>query len=106
MAMSSASIASCILSLNASRSFTLSVQNIEFSIASNTKFVMEFAYSPLSLNAVIFAHNPPSNVAEPSKADQNITRRLKDALALVDIRVLDHIVVGSDIVSFTERGLI
>lgn len=56
--------------------------------------------------AVIFAHNHPSGVAEPSQADQQITQRLKDALALVDIRVLDHFVVGDEVVSFAERGLL
>jgi DNA repair protein RadC len=54
--------------------------------------------------AVIFAHNHPSTVAEPSQADRRITRRLVDALALIDVRVLDHIVVGESCVSFTERG--
>lgn len=58
-------------------------------------------------SAVIFAHNHPSGVAEPSHADQLITRRLKDALALIDVRVLDHLVVGGDVVeSFAERGLL
>ncbi|HEC18271.1 MAG TPA: JAB domain-containing protein [Gammaproteobacteria bacterium] len=57
--------------------------------------------------AVIFAHNHPSGVAEPSAADQHITRQLTDALALVDVRVLDHIVVGDGtVVSFAERGLL
>jgi len=57
--------------------------------------------------AVIFAHNHPSGVAEPSRADEVLTQRLKEALALVDIRVLDHFVVGDgDLVSFSERGLI
>ena len=56
--------------------------------------------------AVIFAHNHPSGVAEPSQADEKITQRLKDALALVDIRVLDHFVVGDEVVSFAERGLL
>lgn len=57
--------------------------------------------------AVIFAHNHPSGVAEPSRADQTLTERLKSALSLVDIRVIDHIVIGSDLcVSFAERGLI
>lgn len=57
--------------------------------------------------AVIFAHNHPSGVAEPSAADQQITKQLLDALALVDVRVLDHIVVGDGAtVSFAERGLI
>jgi DNA repair protein RadC len=57
--------------------------------------------------AVILAHNHPSGVAEPSQADELITSRLREALALVDIRVLDHIVVGDGAcVSFAERGLI
>ncbi len=57
--------------------------------------------------AVIFAHNHPSGVAEPSRADELLTRTLKQALALVDIRVLDHFVVaGSGAVSFAERGLL
>ena len=57
--------------------------------------------------AVILAHNHPSGVAEPSQADELITNRLRDALALVDIRVLDHFVVtGDSIVSFAERGLL
>lgn len=55
--------------------------------------------------AVILAHNHPSGVAEPSRADRDITRRLSDALALVDIRVLDHLVVGDgQTTSFAERG--
>jgi DNA repair protein RadC len=57
--------------------------------------------------AVILAHNHPSGIAEPSQADEVITGRLRDALALVDIRVLDHIVVGDGAcVSFAERGLL
>ncbi|HHX8370337.1 TPA: RadC family protein [Vibrio alginolyticus] len=56
--------------------------------------------------AVIFAHNHPSGIAEPSQADKRITQRLIEALKLVDIRVLDHIVVGEDCVSFAEKGLI
>ncbi len=57
--------------------------------------------------AVIFAHNHPSGVAEPSHADEVLTRRLKEALALVEIRVLDHLVVGDgEMVSFCERGLL
>ncbi|MBH3133360.1 DNA repair protein RadC [Serratia marcescens] len=55
--------------------------------------------------AVVLAHNHPSGHAEPSEADRRITARLKDALALVDIRLLDHLVIGGmDIVSFAERG--
>ncbi|MFV0447216.1 MAG: RadC family protein [Vibrio sp.] len=55
--------------------------------------------------ALILAHNHPSGVAEPSQSDRRITNRICDALALVDIRVLDHFVVGDgEIVSFAERG--
>jgi DNA repair protein RadC len=57
--------------------------------------------------ALIFAHNHPSGIAEPSRADIVLTRRLADALALVDIRVLDHVVIGDDDgTSFAERGLL
>jgi DNA repair protein RadC len=63
----------------------------------------------LNLNAaaIILAHNHPSGVAEPSRADEAITRTLKEALAQVDIRVLDHIIVGAgEMTSLAERGLI
>ena len=57
--------------------------------------------------AVIFAHNHPSGVAEPSHADETLTQALKQSLALVDVRVLDHfIVAGSGVLSFAERGLL
>ena len=55
--------------------------------------------------AVILAHNHPSGVAEPSRADKAITERLVQALMLVDIKVLDHFIVGdADVISFAERG--
>lgn len=55
--------------------------------------------------ALILAHNHPSGVAEPSQADRHITRRLKEALALIEVRILDHFVVGDgEVVSFAERG--
>lgn len=57
--------------------------------------------------ALILTHNHPSGVSEPSQADLMLTRRLKESLALVDIRVLDHLVVGDgEPVSFAERGLL
>jgi len=57
--------------------------------------------------AVLLAHNHPSGVAEPSRADEYLTQTLKTALALVDVRVLDHFVVGrGELVSFAERGLL
>ena len=61
----------------------------------------------LNAAAVIFSHPHPSGNPEPSQADRTITSRLKEALALVDIRTLDHIVVGGNAtVSFAERGLL
>jgi len=57
--------------------------------------------------AVIFAHNHPSGVSEPSHADKAITNRLKDALEILDVRILDHIVVGTErVTSFAETGLL
>lgn len=57
--------------------------------------------------AVVFAHNHPSGIAEPSHADELLTRNLKQALALVDVKVLDHFIVGgSQTMSFAERGLL
>ena len=58
-------------------------------------------------SAVILAHNHPSGVMDPSQADELITRRLKEALALVDVRVLDHVIVGeTGCFSFSEHGLL
>lgn len=57
--------------------------------------------------AVVLVHNHPSGVSEPSQADELITRRLKEALALIDIRVLDHLIVcGGECTSMAERGLV
>jgi DNA repair protein RadC len=57
--------------------------------------------------AIIIAHNHPSGIAEPSQADELITQRVKEALALVDVRLLDHIIVGDGVsVSLAERGLL
>jgi DNA repair protein RadC len=61
----------------------------------------------LGAKALIFAHNHPSGIAEPSQADRDLTRRLQEALDLVDIRVLDHFIVGDgQPLSFAERGLL
>jgi len=79
------------------------------SIASATVYPREVVKSALKYNAatIIFAHNHPSGVAEPSQADQQITGKLKSALALVDIQVLDHIIIGDNqCTSFAERGLL
>ena len=69
----------------------------------------EVVKEALSLNAaaVILAHNHPSGLAEPSRADELLTQALKAALALVDVRVLDHLVVAAaQTISFAERGLL
>lgn len=69
----------------------------------------EVVKAALSHNAasVIFSHNHPSGVPEPSRADENLTHALKAALALVDVRVLDHLVIaGNNSTSFAERGLL
>ncbi len=61
----------------------------------------------LQASAVILAHNHPSGIAEPSRADEFLTQSLKHALALIDVRVIDHLVVGADqAMSFAERGLL
>ena len=69
----------------------------------------EIVKAALAANAaaVIFAHNHPSGAAQPSQADELLTRNLKEALSLVDVKVLDHfIVAGSQAISFAERGLL
>ena len=78
-------------------------------LAQTSVYPREIVKAALSRNAaaVIFAHNHPSGVAEPSRADELLTQALKQALALVDIRTLDHFVVAGDrVVSFAERGLL
>ena len=68
----------------------------------------EVVRAALSVNAcaAIFAHNHPSGIAEPSAADRAITHVLRDALRLIGVRVLDHIVVGEECVSMAGRGLL
>ena len=62
---------------------------------------------PSHLGDVILCHNHPSGIIEPSQADQRITQRIKEALALVDVRVLDHFVVGGgEAYSFASHGLL
>jgi DNA repair protein RadC len=78
-------------------------------LAQTSVYPREVVKAALAHNAaaVILAHNHPSGVAEPSRADELLTQALKQALALVDIRTLDHFVVaGHRVVSFAERGLL
>jgi DNA repair protein RadC len=78
-------------------------------LSQTSVYPREVVKAALSRNAacVIFAHNHPSGVAEPSHADELLTRTLKNALALVDVQVLDHFIVAGDrTLSFAERGLL
>jgi len=78
-------------------------------LAQTSVYPREVVRRALDLNAaaVILAHNHPSGAAEPSRADEFLTQALKSALQLVDVRVLDHMVVGrTQVVSFAERGLL
>ena len=80
------------------------------SLTSTSVYPREVVKAALANNAaaVILAHNHPSGVAEPSSADEMLTRNLKSALALVDVRVLDHFIVAGNAqpLSFAERGLL
>ena len=85
------------------------VEMFHGTIDSASVYPRELVKEALRLNAaaVIISHNHPSGSPEPSAADRALTQRLKEALALVDMRVLDHVVVaGSSTASFAERGLI
>lgn len=77
-------------------------------IDSASVYPREVVKACLSHNAasVILAHNHPSGVSEPSQADIAITERLRKAFALIDVRVLDHLIVGEEVTSFAERGLL
>lgn len=78
-------------------------------LSQTSVYPREVARRALMLNAaaVVFAHNHPSGVAEPSRADEFLTQSLKTALALIDVRVLDHLIVGRGVVvSMAERGLV
>jgi DNA repair protein RadC len=81
----------------------------EGTLTQTSVYPREIVKAALSKNAaaVIFAHNHPSGAAQPSQADELLTRNLKEALALVDVKVLDHfIVAGNQAISFAERGLL
>ncbi|MDA8417182.1 MAG: DNA repair protein RadC [Betaproteobacteria bacterium] len=78
-------------------------------LAQASIYPREVVKAALACNAaaVILAHNHPSGVPDPSSADINLTRRLKDALDLVDVKVLDHMVVSvREVVAFSERGFL
>lgn len=79
------------------------------SLTETSVYPREIVKAALAANAAaaIFAHDHPSGVSEPSRADESLTRQLKAALALVDVKVLDHFVIaGSEFTSFAQRGLL
>lgn len=96
----------CVMFLDTQHRLQAFEELFHGTLDSASVYPREVARRALSLGsgAVIFAHNHPSGVAEPSDADRKITDRLKEALGLLEIRVLDHIVVGEETVSFAERG--
>jgi len=99
----------CVLFLDTQHRLIAFEELFRGTLDSASVYPREVAKEALRHNAgaVILAHNHPSGIADPSQADRRITDRLKEALGLFEIRVLDHLVVGSpEVVSFAEKGLI
>jgi DNA repair protein RadC len=95
--------------LDAQHRVTAYEESFRGTLTQTSVYPREIVKAALAANAaaVIFAHNHPSGAAEPSRADELLTRNLKEALALVDVKVLDHfIVAGGQALSFAERGLL
>jgi DNA repair protein RadC len=99
----------CVVFLDAQHRVIELRQMFRGTVSQTSVYPREVVKEALQLNAaaVILAHNHPSGVPEPSRADEFLTQSLKAALAMVDVRVLDHLVVAATaVVSFAERGLI
>ena len=99
----------CLLLLDVSHRVIALKQLFRGSVSQTSVYPREVVKEALGCNAaaVILAHNHPSGSVEPSRADEHLTQTLKAALALVDVRVLDHFVIGDTAVcSFAERGLL
>ena len=98
-----------VVFLDAQHRVLLSDEMFRGTLTQTSVYPREVVKAALRANAaaVIFAHNHPSGVAEPSQADELLTRQLKEALSLVDVKVLDHfIIAGRAALSFAERGLL
>ena len=98
-----------VIYLDAQNRVIDSEEMFQGTLTQTSVYPREVVKAALAHNAagVMFCHNHPSQIAEPSQADELLTRVLKQALALVDVRVLDHfIVAGGHSISFAERGLI
>ena len=99
----------CVLFLDAQHRIIELKQMFRGTVAQTSVYPREVVKAALACNsaAVVLAHNHPSGSVEPSRADKFLTQTLKSALALVDVRVLDHLVVaGADVCAFSERGLL
>jgi len=99
----------CVLFLDNQHRLITAEDMFRGTIDGASVYPREVVKAALRLNsaAVIFSHNHPSGELEPSQADRKITERLKDALELVDVRVLDHLIVsGAHSLSFAERGML
>lgn len=99
----------CVIFLDAQHRIVALKEMFRGTVTQTSVYPREVVKESLAVNAaaVILAHNHPSGVAEPSRADEFLTQSLRQALALVDVRVLDHLVVaGADVTSFAERGLV
>jgi len=98
-----------VLFLDAQHRFVALEELFQGTLTQTSVYPREVVKRALALNAaaVVLAHNHPSGAAEPSRADEFLTQTLRSALGLVDVRVLDHIVVGrGHVVSLAERGLL
>jgi DNA repair protein RadC len=99
----------CVVFLDAQHRVIELRQMFRGTVTQTSVYPREVVKEALQLNssAVIFAHNHPSGVAEPSRADEHLTQTLKSALLMFDVRVLDHLIVtASAVLSMAERGLI
>lgn len=98
-----------VLLLDAQNRLLQAVELFRGTLTQTSVYPREVVKLALAHNAaaVILAHNHPSGVAEPSRADDLLTQSLKQSLALIDVRVLDHVIVGSGATcSFAERGIL
>ena len=99
----------CVLFLDAQHRIIALKQMFRGTVTQTSVYPRKVVKEALGCNAaaVVLAHNHPSGSVEPSRADESLTQTLKTALALVDVRVLDHLVVaGAEVCSFAERGLV
>ena len=99
----------CVLFLDAQHRIIALRPMFRGTVTQTSVYPREVVKEALALNAaaVILAHNHPSGAVDPSRADEVLTQTLKTTLALVDVRVLDHLVVaGAEVCSFAERGLL